>query len=71
MSITRRPSKLMKVRETRAAFWEAHPEFKSEFRTAKKHNDYNATIQAAFSAYIDMLQKSGQISVVIAGKATL
>jgi hypothetical protein len=61
----------MKVVETRAEFWKQHPEFKSEYRTAKKHNDYNATIQFAFSCFIDRMQKEGRISVVIAGKATL
>lgn len=61
----------MKVVETRREFWKQHPEFANEFRTAKKHNDYNATIQFAFSCFIDQLQKTGRISEVIARKATL
>jgi hypothetical protein len=57
--------------QVRRSFWEAHPEFQSEYRAKKRQNDYNATIGSAFGAWVDHLQKDGQISVKLAYRVTL
>lgn len=59
------------VNEIRSAFWDAHPEFKSEFRKTYRQNQYNATIRTAFVDYIDSLHKNGQIKEVLANRITL
>jgi hypothetical protein len=71
MRTVRRHTNFLKVGELRIEFWNSHPEFKSEYRTAKKHNDYNATIQFAFSVFVDHMKREGKITDVIANKATL
>jgi hypothetical protein len=57
--------------EIRASFWEAHPEFKSEFKKSKRQNDYRTDIRCAFVDYVDYLRKDGQISDSLANRVTL
>lgn len=61
----------MKYKQIRLSFWNNHPEFKSEFRTRKKQNDYNATIRSAFVDYVDFLHRNGQITENQANNITL
>ena len=61
----------MNYKEIRSSFWNNHPEFKNEFRTRKKQNDYRCDIRAAFVDYVDFLHKSGQITENQAKNITL
>lgn len=55
----------------RVSFWEAHPEFASDFRTKKRQNSYKCDIRCAWVDYIDSLSKDGTISEKLANNATL
>ena len=57
--------------EVRQAFWEAHPQFKNEYRKTWKQNQYNTDIRCSFVGYVDYLQKDGQISEKLAYRVTL
>ena len=59
------------ITEVRRAFWDAHPQFKSEYRKTWKQNQYKADIRMAFVDYIDFLQKDGQITEKLAYRVTL
>lgn len=59
------------IAQIREAFWEAHPEFKSEYRTRKRQNDYKADIRQAFVFWLDSIHKNGQISDKLVKNATL
>ena len=59
------------IAEIRKAFWEAHPEFKSEYRSKKHQNDYNPTIRTAFVDWLDSMRRDGTISDRHAKNATL
>lgn len=59
------------ISEVRAAFWEDHSQFRHQYRKTWRQNRYNATIRAAFVDYVDMLQKSGQITDALADRVTL
>ena len=58
-------------KEVRERFWNTYPEFKSEYKTRKRQNDYNATIRTAFVDFIDILQKNGEITQKQASNYTL
>lgn len=58
-------------KEVRASFWSAHEEFRSEFRTRKKQNEYNCTIRSYFVSWVDYLVKNGEISEKLASIVTL
>lgn len=57
--------------QVRAAFWEQHPEFKSEYRKTYRQNQYNATIRTAFVNWVDFLMKDGIISESLSNRVTL
>jgi hypothetical protein len=57
--------------QVRAAFWEQHPEFKSEYRKTYRQNQYNATIRTAFVNWVDHLMKDGIISESLSNRVTL
>lgn len=59
------------ISAVRAAFWNVHPQFSSEYRKTYRQNDYNATIRSAFVDFVDHLQKDGQISEKLAYRVTL
>jgi hypothetical protein len=59
------------ISEIRASFWASYPEFKKEYRTKKRQNDYKTDIRCAFVDYIDNLQRNGDISEKLAHRATL
>lgn len=59
------------IAQIRQAFWEAHPEFKNEYRTRKRQNDYKTDIRCAFVDWLDSIHKDGQISDKLANTATL
>lgn len=57
--------------EIRKAFWDSHPEFKSDYRRTKKQNDYNTDIRTEFVNWVDSEQKDGNISEKLASRVTL
>lgn len=59
------------ITEIRAAFWQAHPEFRGEYRTHKRQNDYSTDIRCCFVDWLDLIRKDGLISDWLADKATL
>lgn len=50
-------------KEVRAAFWAAHPQFKSEYRKTYSQNDYRTDIRVCFVDYVDQLRKIEIITV--------
>ena len=62
---------LKTISEVRKAFWEAHPEFKSDYRVKKRQNDYYTDIRCSFVDYIDLLERTGSISESLAQSVTL
>lgn len=59
------------ISEIRKSFWEAFPEYISDYRKTKRQNQYKADIRMAFVDYVDTLEKSGAIPQKLANKATL
>lgn len=56
-------------KQIREAFWEAHPMFTR--RPGWTQNDYPTDVRVAFVFYIDHLERDGEISGALAGRATL
>lgn len=56
-------------KELRAAFWEAHPQYKRRGR--QKQNVYPTTVSVAWCDFIDCMCRDGQISEALAQRATL
>jgi hypothetical protein len=59
------------ITELRKEFWSIYPEFKDEYKTRKRQNDYNATIRTTFVQFVDDMQKDNMISEKLAQRATL
>lgn len=57
--------------EVRKSFWESFPEFKNEYRTRKRQNDYRTDIRCLFVDFLNQLLKSGEITQKQANKYTL
>jgi len=57
--------------EVRRAFWASFPEFAKDRRSKKRQNDYKFDIRASFVAYVDSLQRDGQITEKLAQRVTL
>jgi hypothetical protein len=62
-------------KDLRLAFWAAHPSFEFQAREAgifsKSQNYHCATVRCTWVDFVDMMQKSGQISSKLAFRATL
>ncbi len=58
-------------KQVRESFWNVFPEYKEQYKAAKRQNSYNATIRSEFVDYVDSQQKNGQISVSLANRVTL
>ena len=58
-------------KEIRNAFWNEFPQFKSEYRSNKRQNDYCCDIRCAFVEWVDSLMKSGRISEKLCNNVTL
>lgn len=62
-------------KQLRAAFWAAYPDFEFQAREAgifsKSQNHHCATVRCTWVDFVDMMQKSGQISEKLAFRATL
>jgi len=56
-------------KEIRAAFWEQNPQFKRKGNA--KQNSYPADIRMAFCEFVESLNRAGEISEALAGRATL
>lgn len=59
------------IAEVRKAFWDAHPEFKSEYRVSYRQNRYKADIRMSFIDFVDSLRTSNIISEKLANRVTL
>lgn len=59
------------ITQVRMAFWEAFPEFKSDYRKTWRQNQYNATIRTTFVNYVDSLRKDNSITESLANRVTL
>lgn len=57
--------------QVRAGFWEAHPQFASEYRASKRQNQYRTNIRVSFVEYVDSLARSGNISERLASRVNL
>lgn len=57
--------------QVRASFWEAHPQFKSEFRTRKKQNEYKTDIGCSFVDHVEHLRTNEEITQALAQRVTL
>lgn len=56
-------------KDLRAAFWEAHPQFKRQGR--KTQNDYPTDTRLAWVDFVDSMNRNGQIDDNLAQRATL
>lgn len=54
--------------EVRAAFFDAYPRLK---RRGATHDDYPTDTRCAFVDFVDYLQRSGEISELLAERVTL
>lgn len=59
------------IKGVRDAFWEAHPEYKAEYRKTYRQNDYRVDIRCAFVEYVDVLCRNNQITDKLADRVTL
>ena len=57
--------------EVRNSFWEAFPQYKSEYRKTWTQNQYRTDIRCAFVDYVDNLRSGGIISESLAYRVTL
>ena len=57
--------------QIRKMFWDNSPQFKNEYRTKKKQNDYCCDIRCSFVDFVDFLLKDGQITERQANNITL
>ena len=58
-------------KQVRESFWNAFPEFKSEYKKTYTQNQYRTDIRCSFVDYVDSLAKNGEISEKLAQKVTL
>ena len=59
------------VSQVRKAFWDNHPQFKSQYRKTYRQNQYHTDIRCAFVDFVDYLQIDGIISENLADRVTL
>ena len=59
------------VTAIRRQFWADNPQFYGAYRKTYRQNQYNATIRSYFVAFVDNLERSGEISESLANRATL
>jgi hypothetical protein len=59
------------ITQVRKSFWEAYPEFKSEYRKTWRQNKYRTDIRCGFVDYVDYLKKNGTITENLGNKVTL
>jgi len=59
------------ITEVRESFWNAHPEFKHEYRKTYRQNQYRADIRMAFTDYVEHLRRDEQITESLACRVTL
>lgn len=59
------------IAQVRRAFWENHPEFKSEYRKTYTQNQYRTDIRVTFCDFIEVLSRDGLITPKMAQKITL
>ena len=59
------------IKQVRAAFWNAHPQFKADYRKTYKQNQYKTDIRVCFCDWVDSICKDGLITVKLAERVTL
>ena len=59
------------ISQVRKAFWEAFPQFRSDYRVKKRQNDYCCNIRCCFVDFVDMIHRDGQISDKLSNNVTL
>jgi len=59
------------INQIRRAFWEAYPQFKSEYRKTYRQNEYRTDIRCCFVEFVDHLHRDGQITDNLAQRVTL
>ena len=57
--------------EVRQAFWEAHPQYKNEYRKTCRQNQYRTDIRCAFVGFVDILRGDNEITETLANRVTL
>ena len=57
--------------QIRQSFWEAHPQFKDDYKVTYRQNQYCTDIRCAFVDYVDHLVENGDISEKLADRVTL
>ena len=57
--------------EVRKSFWDAHPEFKQEYRATMRQNQYRTDIRCAFVDFVDGLHRDGELAEKLAERVTL
>jgi len=58
-------------KEVRQLFWDSFPEFKPEYRSRKRQNEYSTDIRCTFVQFVDSLKRNGDISEKLAYRVTL
>lgn len=58
-------------KQIRAAFWEAHPQWRRIPKFARTLMDYPTDTRCAFVDFVDSLARSGEISEALAQRVTL
>ena len=59
------------ITAVRRSFWDAHPQFKSEFRKTWSQNQYKLDIRLHFIDYVEFLRRDGEITEKLASRVTL
>lgn len=52
----------MTFKQVRDLFFESYPQFKSERRYRKSHNEYSTDCRVYFCNFVDFLHKNGDIT---------
>ncbi len=60
----------MTARQVVSAFWQGMPPIWAKYRR-KAHNECPTDVRVEFSAFVDMLQRDGHITDMIADSVTL
>jgi hypothetical protein len=58
-------------KEVRASFWNAHPQFKSEYRKTYTQNQYRVDIRCAWVEWLEYLYKVDEIKEKLYYRVTL
>ena len=57
--------------QVRKAFWEMYPEFKSEYKSRKRQNEYSCNVRVSFCDFVESLRRDRAITEALAFRVTL